>query len=276
MRIATWNVNSLKARLDRVEEWLGIASPDVLLMQETKLSDEAAPVMPFTMAGYELAHHGQGRWNGVAIASRVGITDVVSNFGDGPVVAAPGSAGGPGPDEAADDGLGPEARMISARCGGIRVVSIYAPNGRALDTPFYEGKLAWYDRLSRWLEETQDPADDIIIGGDFNVAPDDLDVYDPLAYVGTTHVSPPERAALARLRDWGLVDVVRPFHPEAGFYTWWDYRAGNFHKNLGMRIDHLYASRSVAARVTAAERDRDARKGKLPSDHAPLYVDLAG
>jgi exodeoxyribonuclease III len=278
MRIATWNVNSLKARLDRVEEWLGIAAPDVLLMQETKLADEMAPVMPFAMAGYELAHHGEGRWNGVAIASRVGITDVVTNFGDGPVVTPGVGAGGGSRDEAADpadDGLGPEARMISARCGPIRVVSIYAPNGRALDTPFYAGKLAWFERLSRWLEETQDPADDILIGGDFNVAPDDLDVYDPGAYVGATHVSPPERDALARLRAWGLLDVVRPFHPEAGFYTWWDYRAGNFHKNLGMRIDHLYASRSVAARVVAAERDRDARKGKLPSDHAPLYVDLA-
>ena len=279
MRIATWNVNSLKVRLDRVEEWLGIARPDVLLLQETKLSDEAAPVMPFAMAGYELAHHGQGRWNGVAIASRVGIADVVTNFGDGPVVAPGGPPAGGGPvsgDDAADDGLGPEARMISARCGGIRVVSIYAPNGRALGTPFYEGKLAWYERLGRWLAETQDPADALLIGGDFNVAPDDLDVYDPGAYVGATHVSPPERAALARLRDWGLVDVVRPFHPEPGFYTWWDYRAGNFHKNLGMRIDHLYATRSVAARTVAAERDRDARKGKLPSDHAPLYVDIAG
>ena len=277
MRIATWNVNSLKARLDRVEEWLTIAAPDVLLMQETKLSDEAAPVMPFAMAGYELAHHGEGRWNGVAIASRVGITDVVTNFGDGPVSASPGpGAGLAAGDETSAEGLGPEARMISARCGGIRVVSIYAPNGRALDTPFYASKLAWYDRLSRWLEETQDPTNEILIGGDFNVAPDDLDVYDPGAYVGATHVSAAERAALARLRDWGLVDVVRPFHPEAGFYTWWDYRAGNFHKNLGMRIDHLYASRSIAERVTGAERDRDARKGKLPSDHAPLYVDLAG
>ncbi|HEY7826734.1 MAG TPA: exodeoxyribonuclease III [Candidatus Limnocylindrales bacterium] len=287
MRIATWNVNSLKARLDRVEEWLGIASPDVLLMQETKLFDETAPVMPFAMAGYELAHHGQGRWNGVAIASRVGIADVVTNFGDGPVVgtsagSGAGLDGGPAEEAAsesggtADDGIGPEARMISARCGGIRVVSIYAPNGRALDTPFYEAKLSWFDRLSRWLEETQDPAGDLLIGGDFNVAPDDLDVYDPRAYIGATHVSPAERAALARMRDWGLVDLVRPYHPETGFYTWWDYRAGNFHKNLGMRIDHLYATRSVAERVTGAERDRDARKGKLPSDHAPLYVDLAG
>ena len=274
MRIATWNVNSLKARQDRVEEWLSIAAPDVLLMQETKLFDETAPVMPFAMAGYELAHHGQGRWNGVAIASRVGISGVVTNFGDGPVVAP---AGEPiTAEDGPDDGLGPEARMIAARCGGVQVVSIYAPNGRALDTPFYAGKLAWFDRLSRWLEETQDPNDDLLIGGDFNVAPDDLDVYDPRAYVGATHVSLAERDALARLRDWGLVDVVRPFHPEAGFYTWWDYRAGMFHKNLGMRIDHLYATRSVAARATAAERDRDARKGKLPSDHAPLYVDLAG
>ena len=273
MRIATWNVNSLKARLDRVEEWLTIGAPDVLLMQETKLSDEAAPVMPFAMAGYELAHHGQGRWNGVAIASRVGLAEVVTNFGDGPVGPAPGGLAPAA--EPSDDGLGPEARMISARCGGIRVVSIYAPNGRALDTPFYAGKLAWFERLSQWLEETQDPADDLLIGGDFNVAPDDLDVYDPAAYLGATHVSPAEREALARLRAWGLLDVVRPFHPEAGFYTWWDYRAGNFHKNLGMRIDHLYATRSVAARAIAAERDRDARKGKLPSDHAPLYVDLA-
>jgi exodeoxyribonuclease-3 len=271
MRIATWNVNSLKARLDRVEEWLTIAAPDVLLMQETKLADEAAPIMPLAMAGYELAHHGQGRWNGVAIASRVGMADVVTNFGDGPV----GSPAGGTDNSGADDGLGPEARMIAARCAGIRVVSIYAPNGRALDTPFYAGKLAWYERLSRWLEETQDPEDDLLIGGDFNVAPDDLDVYDPAAYLGATHVSPAEREALGRLRAWGLVDVVRPFHPEAGFYTWWDYRAGNFHKNLGMRIDHLYATRSVAARAIAAERDRDARKGKLPSDHAPLYVDLA-
>ena len=271
MRIATWNVNSLKARQDRVEEWLAIAAPDVLLMQETKLSDEAAPIMPFAMAGYDLAHHGQGRWNGVAIASRVGISDVVTNFGDGPL---DGTAAGT--DEGAEEGFGPEARMIAARCGGIQVVSIYAPNGRALDTPFYAGKLAWFERLRRWLEETQDPADDLLIGGDFNVAPDDLDVYDPLAYVDATHVSPAERDALARLRDWGLVDVVRPFHPETGFFTWWDYRAGMFHKNLGMRIDHLYATRSVAARATGAERDRDARKGKLPSDHAPLYVDLTG
>ncbi len=274
MRIATWNVNSLKARLERVEEWLTIASPDVLLMQETKLSDDAAPVMPFGMAGYELAHHGEGRWNGVAIASRVGIADVVTNFGDGPVR----NSGSGAAVTVSEEDFNPfdEARMVSATCGGIRVVSLYAPNGRAPGTPFYAGKLAWFERLSRWLAETCDPTEPLVLGGDFNVAPDDLDVYDPAAFVGSTHVTPDERRAMARLRAWGLIDIVRRFHPEAGFYTWWDYRAGNFHKNLGMRIDHLYVTAPVAERAVAAERDRDARKGKLPSDHAPIYVDLAG
>ncbi len=274
MRIAIWNVNSLKARQERVLEWLELRAPDVLLLQETKLADDAAPLMAFGMAGYELLHHGEGRWNGVAIASRVGIADVVTNFGDGPVRdSGPGS----GLSQTAEEDFDPldEARMVSAVCGGIRVVSLYAPNGRALGTPFYAGKLAWFERLSRWLEETRDPAEPLLLGGDFNVAPEDLDVYDPADFVGTTHTSAPERAAMARLRAWGLEDVVRPFHPEPGFYTWWDYRAGNFHKNLGMRIDHLYATRSVAARAAGAERDRDARKGKLPSDHAPIWVDLA-
>ncbi len=276
MRVATWNVNSLKARMDRVEEWLTLRAPDVLMMQETKLADEAAPEMPFRMAGYELLHHGEGRWNGVAIASRVGISDVVTNFGDGPVRRSPG------PDtivEAveAEASITPsdEARMASAVCGGIRFVSIYAPNGRALDTPFYRAKLAWFDRLARWLRETQSPDDPIVIGGDFNVAPEDMDVYDMAAYVDSTHVSAPERAAMAALRDWGLVDAYRMHHPEPGKFSWWDYRAGNFHKGLGMRIDHLYVTRSVAGRCVGAEIDRDARKGKLPSDHAPMWIDLA-
>jgi exodeoxyribonuclease III len=276
MRVATWNVNSLKARMDRVEEWLTLRAPDVLMMQETKLADEAAPEMPFRMAGYELLHHGEGRWNGVAIASRVGISDVVTNFGDGPVRRSPG------PDtivEAveAEASITPsdEARMASAVCGGIRFVSIYAPNGRALDTPFYRAKLAWFDRLARWLRETQSPDDPIVIGGDFNVAPEDMDVYDMAAYVDSTHVSAPERAAMATLRDWGLVDAYRMHHPEPGKFSWWDYRAGNFHKGLGMRIDHLYVTRSVAGRCVGAEIDRDARKGKLPSDHAPMWIDLA-
>jgi exodeoxyribonuclease-3 len=276
MRIATWNVNSLKARLPRVEEWLAGRAPDVLLMQETKLADAMAPDMPFRMAGYELAHHGQGRWNGVAIASRVGIADVVTNFGDGPVLDNPVTEPIAEAVEAeASLATGDEARMISAVCGGVRVVSIYAPNGRALDTPFYRAKLAWFERLARWLRETRDPAEPLVVGGDFNVAPEDADVYDMTAFAGSTHVSEPERTAVAALRDWGLVDAYRLHHPEPGKFSWWDYRAGNFHKGLGMRIDHLYVTRSVAARCIAAEIDRDARKGQLPSDHAPVYIDLA-
>jgi exodeoxyribonuclease-3 len=280
MRIATWNVNSLKARMERVEEWLAQREPDVLLMQETKLSDEAAPEMPFRMAGYELAHHGEGRWNGVAIASRVGIAEIVTNFGDGPVRRSPGPETGTTSiaealEAEASETSADEARMVSAVCGGIRVVSIYAPNGRALDTPFYRAKLAWFERLARWLREDCDPAQPLVLGGDFNVAPEDMDVYDPGDFAGATHVSEPERAAVAALRDWGLVDAYRLHHPEPGKFSWWDYRAGNFHKGLGMRIDHLYVTRSVADRCTAAEIDRDARKGKLPSDHAPVYIDVA-
>ena len=266
MRIATWNVNSLKARLERVEGWLQQAGPDVLLMQETKLADEAAPEMPFRMVGYELAHHGQGRWNGVAIASRVGIADVVTNFGSGPVLATATAE-----DAAPTD----EARMIAATCGGVRVVSVYAPNGRALDTPFYDAKLAWLERLRSWLATSADPTARLVLGGDLNIAPTDIDVYDPADYVGTTHTSAPEREVFQALLDWGLVDAYRLHHPEPGRYTWWDYRAGNFHKGLGMRIDHLLVTRSVAEGCTAAEIDRDARKGKLPSDHAPLYIDLS-
>jgi exodeoxyribonuclease III len=275
MRIATWNVNSLKARMERVEEWLTEKKPDVLMMQETKLSDEAAPTMAFSMAGYDFVHHGEGRWNGVAIASRVGVEGIVTNFGDGPVRRSPGAdAIAEALEAEASEASADEARMVSAVCAGIRVVSIYAPNGRALDTPFYRAKLAWFERLARWLREDCDPGQAIVIGGDYNVAPEDADVYDMADFAGATHVSEPERAALARMREWGLVDAYRLHHPEPGKFSWWDYRAGNFHKGLGMRIDHLYVTRSVADRCTAAEIDRDARKGKLPSDHAPLYIDL--
>src|SRR5450759_2173426 len=193
VRIATWNVNSLKARLEKVEWWLERAAPDVLLLQETKLSDETAPVLPFSMAGYELLHHGEGRWNGVAIASRVGLAEVVSNFGDGPVRSTAAGASVPGAEEDFDPFH--EARMVSAVCGGVRVVSVYAPNGREVGSPFYAGKLAWFARLRRWLDETQDPRAPLVIGGDFNVAPADLDVWDPAAAHGGTHVSEPERAA---------------------------------------------------------------------------------
>ncbi|HLY37056.1 MAG TPA: exodeoxyribonuclease III [Candidatus Binatia bacterium] len=267
MRIATWNVNSLKARLEKITWWLARARPDVLLMQETKLTDADAPVDVFRDAGYELAHHGEARWNGVAIASRSGIADVVTNFGE-PLRPART------PDVGDDEPLA-EARMVAAVCGGVRVVSLYAPNGRTVDSIFYAAKLAWYERLARWLAEAADPGEALVLGGDFNVAPSDADVWDPAACHGGTHVSPPERAAFAKLCGWGLVDAYRLRHPEPGRYTWWDYRAGNFHKNFGMRIDHLLATRTVAERTVWAEIDREARKGKpVPSDHAPLVIDL--
>ena len=267
MRISTWNVNSLKARLDKVCWWLERARPDILMMQETKLTDADAPVQAFREAGYELAHHGEGRWNGVAIASRRGIDAVVTNFGRPLRPAQTADAG--------DDEPLAEARMIAAECGGVRVVSVYAPNGRILGSPFYEAKLAWYEGLARWLAEAADPGLPMVLGGDFNVAPEDADVWDPRACHGGTHVSPPEREAFARLCRWGLVDAYRLHHSEAGRYTWWDYRAGNFHKNFGMRIDHLLATRPLADRTLWAEIDREARKGKpIPSDHAPLLIDV--
>jgi len=259
MRLATWNVNSLKARLDRVLAWAEAFAPDILCVQETKVADAALPEMGFRALGYEVAHHGLGQWNGVAIASKVGIADI--------------QAGIPATDGWTDDG----GRFLAATCGGVRVASIYVPNGREVGSEFYAAKLEWLDRLHEWLLSC-DPAAPMAVCGDYNVAPTDEDVYDPAAVHGATHVSEPERAALARMREWGMVDVVRRFHPETGFFTWWDYRAGNFHKNLGMRIDHVYVTEPLAARAVAAERDRDARKPStypgIPSDHAPLVVDF--
>src|SRR5882672_9013388 len=266
MRIATWNVNSLKARHEKVVWWLERARPDVLLMQETKLADADAPADAFRNAGYELAHHGEGRWNGVAIASRCGISGVVTNFGE---ALRPAET----PDVGDDEPLA-EARMIAATCGGVRVVCVYAPNGRVVGSTFYEAKLGWFDRLAQWLARAVRPTDPLVLGGDLNVAPEDIDGWDPRACHGGTHVSPREREAFARLCAWGLVDIYRQHHVETGRFTWWDYRAGNFHKNFGMRIDNLLATRPVAQRTRWAEIDREARKGKLPSDHAPLLVDL--
>jgi exodeoxyribonuclease-3 len=267
LRIATWNVNSLKARLEKVVWWLDRARPDVLLMQETKLADADAPADVFERAGYALAHHGEGRWNGVAVASRIGLTNVLTNFGQ-PLRASAT------PDVPDDEPLA-EARMIAAVCGGIRVVSVYAPNGRVVGSLFYQAKLTWYERLARWLTEAADPQQPMVMGGDYNVAPDDADVWDPAACHGGTHVSEPERQAFARLCKWGLVDAYRRHHAEPSRYTWWDYRAGNFHKNFGMRIDHLLITSGLAERTVAAEIDREARKGKpIPSDHAPLVIDL--
>src|ERR1041384_789559 len=201
MRIATWNVNSLKARLEKVTWWLARARPDVLMMQETKLADAEVPVKAFRDAGYALAHHGEGRGNGGAIASRCGLEDVVTNFG---APLRPSAT----PDVGDDEPLA-EARMVSAVCGGVRVVSLYAPHGRVVDSPFYRAKLTWYERLARWLREAARPTDALVLGGDYNVAPADADVWDPAACHGGTHVSEPERRAFRTLCDWGLVDAYR-------------------------------------------------------------------
>jgi exodeoxyribonuclease III len=260
LTVSTWNINSVRLRINAVARFLQQIRPDVLCLQETKLTDAQAPTMDFHALGYEFVHHGPGRWNGVAIASRIGIGEVTTGI--------------PTPDGWTDDG----GRFLSATCGPMRVATIYVPNGRVVDSEFYLEKLEWLARLSVWLDDT-DPATELAICGDFNVAPTDEDVWDPLAVHGGTHVSPRERAAVAKLREWGMVDIVRQFHPEPGFFSWWDYRAGHFHKNFGMRIDHVYLSPPLAARAIAAERDRDARKPTtypgIPSDHAPLIVDFA-
>jgi exodeoxyribonuclease-3 len=266
VRIATWNVNSLKARLDKVAWWLQRARPDVLLMQETKLSDADMPHDFFAGLGYQVAHHGEGRWNGVAIASRWPIEDVVTNFGE--------PRRQPRTPDVGDDEPLAEARMIAGRTGGVQVVSVYGPNGRVVDSPFYRAKLQWFDRLSTWLT-TMSTDVPLVLGGDLNVAPTDADVWDASKCHGGTHVSPPERATFDRLTAWGLVDAYRRQHGETQRFTWWDYRAGNFHKNYGMRIDHLLVTPPIAARTVWAEIDREARKGTpTPSDHAPLLIDL--
>ena len=258
MRIATWNVNSVVARLPRLLEWLQDVAPDAVCLQETKIADAGFPTEQVGELGYEVALHGDGRWNGVAILSKVGLDDVVR-----------GLAGGPGyPD--------PEARAVAATCGDVRLWSVYVPNGREPGHDHYAYKLAWLAALRDAVAADLTTAPRLAVMGDFNVAPTDDDVWDPAVFAQSTHVTPPERAALAALRAIGLVDVMpRPLKYEHPF-TYWDYRAGNFHKNLGMRIDLVYATPPVAEAVTDAYVDRDARKGKGPSDHAPVVVDLAG
>lgn len=255
MRIATWNVNSLKARLARVEEWLADVQPDVVCMQETKMTDDAFPSLAFSALGYESAHHGQGQWNGVAILSRVGLSNVVANFADG---------------EPADA----EARLLTAECGGVRVSSVYVPNGRAVDHEHYQYKLRWMARLRAHVAAQGAPGDPVVVAGDFNIAPTDLDVWDPEKLAGSTHVTPPERASLASLCEWGLTDLFRQHHPEGKLFSWWDYRGGDFHQGRGMRIDLVLGSRPVADRCCFSVVDRNARKGETPSDHAPVIVDL--
>jgi exodeoxyribonuclease III len=256
VRVTTWNVNSIKQRLPRLLPWLDQRNPDVACLQETKLSDDAFEELlgdALRKRGYEFAVHGEARWNGVAILSRVGLEDVVA-----------GIEGAPGFPE-------PEARAVAATCGGIRAFSVYVPNGRVPDSDHYQYKLAWLAALRAAVSGGQDAT---IVCGDMNVAPSDADVFDPDAYIGQTHVTQPERAALANLQADGLHDVIRERWPNQRVFTYWDYRAGMFHQDLGMRIDLVLASGPVAKRVRAAWVDRHARKGTGPSDHAPVIVDL--
>ena len=256
VRLATWNVNSVRQRVPRLLPWLDERRPDVVCLQETKLADEAFTELlgeELGGRGYEAALHGEATWNGVAILSRVGLEDVVR-----------GVPGGPGFPH-------PEARAVAATCGGVRVVSVYVPNGRTPGSDHYRYKLEWLGALRDVIAAGPDAT---VLCGDMNIAPTDADVFDPEAYVGQTHVTPPERAALAEIQALGLRDVVRDRWPDERVFTYWDYRAGMFHQDLGMRIDLVLAAEAVAARVKAAWVDRQARKGSGPSDHAPVIVDL--
>jgi exodeoxyribonuclease III len=256
VRLATWNVNSLRQRLPRLLPWLDEREPDVVCLQETKVADEAFAELlgdELKRRGYDAAIHGEATWNGVAILSRVGLDGV-----------AKGLAGAPGFPN-------PEARAVAATCAGIRVFSVYVPNGRVPGSDHYRYKLAWLGSLREAVAAAPDAT---VVCGDMNIAPTDDDVFDPAAYVGHTHVTPPERAALSELEAVGLHDVVRDHWPSKRVFTYWDYRAGMFHQDLGMRIDLVLAGAPVADRVKAAWVDRQARKGSGPSDHAPVIVDL--
>ncbi|TMM16348.1 MAG: exodeoxyribonuclease III [Actinobacteria bacterium] len=256
MRVATWNVNSVKQRLPRLLPWLDERQPDVFCLQETKLADGAFERLlgqELARRGYAIALHGEAQWNGVAILSREGLEDVVAGIHDAPGFPRP------------------EARAVAATCGGVRVHCVYVPNGRVPDSEHYRYKLAWLAALRELLRTAPEAT---IVCGDMNIAPTDADVFDPDAYTGHTHVTPPERAALAKLQELGLRDVVRDRWPTERVFTYWDYRAGMFHQDLGMRIDLALATAAVASRVRAAWVDRQARKGRGPSDHAPVIVDL--
>ena len=265
MRLATWNVNSIRARLDRVLAWLERSDVDVLAMQETKCKDDQFPYEAFTEAGYRVAHHGLSQWNGVAVVSRVGLDDVQVGF-----------PGQPGFDKDPERSQDPEARAVSAVCDGIRVWSLYVPNGRTLQDPHYTYKLAWLDALRRYAaaELDRDGRPELALLGDWNVAPLDEDVWDMAVFEGATHVSAPEREAFAAFATAGLQEVTRRFTPGPGVYTYWDYTQLSFPKRKGMRIDFQYHSPALAERVTGAEIDREERKGKGASDHAPVIVTL--
>ncbi len=254
LRFATWNVNSIRTRLERVLAWLDRWEPDVLLLQETKCRDDQFADLAggFEARGYAVAHHGVDHHNGVAIASRVGLDDVTRGF--------------PGPNRPPYD----EARLLAATCGEVRFHSIYVPNGRELDDPHYLYKLVWLERLRAAV----DPSGPVVCAGDLNVAPTDDDIYDPARWRRRTHASPPERAAVGALLDVGLRDVTREHRPETDLYTWWSYRPGQFEANRGLRIDLALCTDPVADRVERVWVDVDERAGERPSDHAPLVVEL--
>lgn len=260
MRIASWNVNSLNARLPRVEEWLERMQPDVVCMQETKLDQDAFPTDVYAGLGYESVHYGEGRWNGVAILSRVGLDDVTVGFEDG--------------NDKYD-----EARAVWATCGGVRVASLYVPNGREVGHDHYHYKLEWLGRLRAHLDSNHRPDEPLALLGDFNIAPRDIDVWDRKAFEGATHVTEPERGALDGVTEWGLTDTFTHLHGETeGLFTYYDYTAGRFHKRQGIRIDLILASDPLLATLGGVLIDRNGRKshdGNKPSDHVPIYADFA-
>jgi exodeoxyribonuclease III len=273
VRLATWNVNSVVARLARVNEWLDLAKPDVVCLQETKVPDDAFPAGAAIERGYQVAAHGSGRWNGVAILSRIGLEDIVRGFDGQPGYAEPPKAD----DLVLIDLPSPavvEPRAIAATCGPLRVWSVYVPNGRTVGSAHYTYKLKWLSALREAVAREVAADGPFILAGDFNIAPADTDVWDPAVFAGATHVTEAERKQLAELKALGLEDVVPRALKYGTPYTYWDYRAGMFPNNQGMRIDLVYANRAAASAVTDAYVDRDARKGKAPSDHAPVVVDL--
>jgi exodeoxyribonuclease-3 len=259
VRIATWNVNSVLARLPRLVQWLEQAAPDVACLQETKVGADAFPVEAVAPLGYEVAHHGEGRWNGVAVLSRIGLADVTRGLSADPGFPDPGTV---------------EARTIAATCGPVRVRSVYVPNGRTPADPHYEYKLAWLAALAAEIAAEAGGGRPFALMGDFNIAPTDADVWDPAAFADATHVTAPERAALGALRERGLTDIVPRIAKGPHPFTYWDYRAGAFHQGMGMRIDLVYANAAMAGLIQDAWVDREMRKGKNPSDHAPVIVDL--
>lgn len=269
MRLASWNVNSIRTRVDRVVEWLDRNDIDVLALQESKCRDRDFPYDVFDAAGYEVAHAGFNQWNGVAVVSRVGLDDVQIAFDSQP-----------GFDRDAADAMIPmevvEARAVAATCAGVRVWSLYAPNGRSLDDPHFPYKLAWLDALRKDAQEwlTENPDARIALAGDWNVAPTDEDVWSPAFFEGKTHTTPAERAAFQAVLDVGFTEVTRPYTP--GAYTFWDYTKLRFPRNEGVRIDFVLASAALAAQVTGASIDKLERDRLGASDHAPLIVEFDG